>query len=401
MEVAQVDRAFHNLHNSPFPVSGNSPLYFNDQIQIHGILGCDLIPLLGVLELCEIEGGSLLRLSNGYTLFGDVSFIASAVPSVLTSPQPFQSQLDPLINGSPHYPQIRNLKGSKPLRARVKLANSTCASRKTNRTKSIPRRRTTDLPKSLSKTNLDSENARLVNFALNASPSYVSLYDDVFPESCVTQGLENFFSLESIGVSPTTSSYDDRYIEEFDSNVEFRDGNYFVALPWHRETLREVPSNFQLAKTIAYKVAKRNASQNLEEAYNQAFADQLARGIISEISIDQINPSECIWIPHRPVVKTDPLTTTMVRPMFNCSLKVRGKPFLNEAAFPSIDIMAKLLDLLNYFRTNRYTLLADIQKAFLNIYLKLQEDRNRFSFVVFPNGSYHYYQSQTIIFGFV
>ena len=47
----------------------------------------------------------------------------------------------------------------------------------------------------------------------------------------MTQGLENFFSLESIGVSLTTSSYDDRYIEEFDSNVEFQDGNYFVALP--------------------------------------------------------------------------------------------------------------------------------------------------------------------------
>ena len=99
------------------------------------------------------------------------------------------------------------------------------------------------------------------------------------------------------------------------------------------------------------------------------------------------------------MVKTDPLTTTKVRPVFNCSLKVRGKPSLNEAAFPGIDIMAKLLDLLNYFRTNRYTLLADIQKAFLNIYLKLQEYRNRFSFVVFQNGSFHYYQYQTILFG--
>ena len=46
MEVAQVDRAFHNLHISPFLVSGNSSLYFNDQIQIHGILGCVLIPIL-------------------------------------------------------------------------------------------------------------------------------------------------------------------------------------------------------------------------------------------------------------------------------------------------------------------------------------------------------------------
>ena len=51
-EVAQVDDPFHNLHHSTFPVSGNSPLYLNDHIQIYGILGCNLIPLLGVLEMC-------------------------------------------------------------------------------------------------------------------------------------------------------------------------------------------------------------------------------------------------------------------------------------------------------------------------------------------------------------
>ena len=67
-------------------MSAKSTLYHNDQIKIHGILECDLIPLLGVLELCEIEGGSLLRLSNGYALFGDVSTIASAVSSASTSP---------------------------------------------------------------------------------------------------------------------------------------------------------------------------------------------------------------------------------------------------------------------------------------------------------------------------
>ena len=324
-------------------MSGNSPLYHNNEIQIHGILGCVLIPLLGVLELCEIEGGSLLWLSNGYTLFGDVNFIASAVPSASTSSQSSQSQLNLLVNGSPHHPQICKLKCSRPLRARVTGTNPSSFSIRTNQTNSLPPRRATDLPKSLYNPNIDSDNARLVNFALNAPLSYVSLYDDVFPESCVTQGLENFFSLESISVSPATSSNDGRYIEEFDSNVEFRDGNYFVALSWHRDRLGTFPLTFSWRKTIAYKVAQRNVSQDLEEAYNQAFADQLARRIISEISIDQMNPYDIIWIPHSAVVKTDPLTTTKVRPVFNCSLKVRGKPSLNEAAFTGVDIMAKLL----------------------------------------------------------
>ena len=68
MKFVQIDSAFHNLHQSPFPLSGNSPIYCDDQIHIQGISGCDLIPLLGVFELCEVEGGSLLHLSNGYTI---------------------------------------------------------------------------------------------------------------------------------------------------------------------------------------------------------------------------------------------------------------------------------------------------------------------------------------------
>ena len=163
--------------------------------------------------------------------------------------------MDPLVSGSTHYPHIRKLKGSKLLRARVNSTNPSRSIIRTNRNKALPPCHATDLPKSFYKPNIDSEKDRLVNFALNATPSYVSLYDDLFPELCVTQGLENFFFLESISVSSSTSSYDNRYIEEFDSHVQFRYGNPFVALPWRQEILRDVPSNFHLAKTIAYKVA--------------------------------------------------------------------------------------------------------------------------------------------------
>ena len=73
-----------------------------------------------------------------------------------------------------------------------------------------------------------------------------SLYGDVFPESYATQGLENVFSWKSIAVSQITYSYDDCWIENFDSNIEFREGNYIVALLWHLETLWDIPSNFTL-----------------------------------------------------------------------------------------------------------------------------------------------------------
>ena len=83
-----------------------------------------------------------------------------------------------------------------------------------------------------------------------------------------------------------------------------------MSIPGNAASLRE-----GLPRTLSCPAQYLSESR---KTYNQAFADQLARGIIYEISLDQVNSSDCIWIPHRPVVKTDPLTTTKVRPMFNC-----------------------------------------------------------------------------------
>lgn len=133
---------------------------------------------------------------------------------------------------------------------------------------------------------------------------------------------------------------------------------------------RKVPCDFYLAKASAFKVAQRNASQDLKKAYNQAFTVQLAMRIISKISMNKLKPSGCICISHCPAFWIDPLTTTRVRPVFNCRFKLRGKPSLNEFIFPGVHSMAKLLDLLHYFRATCYTPFNDIQKAFLIIFLK-------------------------------
>ena len=110
---------------------------------------------------------------------------------------------------------------------------------------------------------------------------------------------------------------------------------------------------------------------------------------------------EQIWIPHKPVIRTEANVTTKIRPVFNCSLKMGKSPSLNEAAFPGIDLMNNLLSLLLYFRSNFYVLLSDIAKAFLQIRLASEEDKNRFCFFRKINGKFVPYRYRTIIFGFV
>ena len=122
-------------------------------------------------------------------------------------------------------------------------------------------------------------------------------------------------------------------------------------------------------------VYKNLEKQNIANAYEEIFEQQESLSIIEPVN--QKMPDQ-IWIPNRPVIRTEANVTTKIRPVFNCSLKMGKYPSLNEAAFPGIDLMNNLLSLLMYFRSNFYVLLSDTAKAFLQICLASEEDKNRF-----------------------
>ena len=84
------------------------------------------------------------------------------------------------------------------------------------------------------------------------------------------------------------------------------------------------------------------------------------------------------------MIKDDDLTTTQIRSVFNCSLKVRNATSLNEAVYPGINLLNDLLDLLLYFRSNSHVLMADIRKdiSHKNDKLKSEVDKYRLCFFV-------------------
>ena len=72
------------------------------------------------------------------------------------------------------------------------------------------------------------------------------------------------------------------------------------------------------------------------EIFNQGtedFLEQEKEGIIERYNISPEKYGNYIWILHRPVIKDDDLTTTKIRPVFNCSLEVKNAPSLNEAIY--------------------------------------------------------------------
>ena len=239
----------------------------------------------------------------------------------------------------------------------------------------------------------------IVNFAINPVGYQFDPLQVIFLDPSVEYGLDNFYNLESLGIKEEDSlAFENDQVEKFKESIIYRDGHYHVKLPWKDDLIKQVPSNLKISLAVAERVYDKLENKGIVDKYEEVFDQQEALGIIEEV---KERVPGLIFIPHRPVIKNDDLTTTKIRPVFNCSLKVGKSPSLNEAAFPGIDLMNNLLSLLLYFRTNNCAVLADIMKAFLQIKLSAEDDRNRFCFFRKIDGRYVPYRYNTIIFGFV
>ena len=127
----------------------------------------------------------------------------------------------------------------------------------------------------------------------------------------------------------------------------------------------------------------------------------LQKMLLKSLYVNLQNLKNYIWLPHRPVIKDEEQSTFKVRPVFNCSLKTsQDKPSLNEDSYQGINNMQNMLMLILLSRTNRYVLLGDLRKAFLQIRLKLLRDKNRFCFFLKDGDRLRSFRYNTLLFGY-
>ena len=106
-----------------------------------------------------------------------------------------------------------------------------------------------------------------------------------------------------------------------------------------------------------------------------------------------------IWVPHRLLIKKDPVCTTKIRLVFNCSLRTGNRPSLNDCVYPGVNLFTEMWDLLLKFRYNRFVLLADIRNAFLMIGLNREQDKNCFCFSVKIKDELECFRNKTLFLG--
>ena len=159
----------------------------------------------------------------------------------------------------------------------------------------------------------------------------------------------------------------EKYIDEsivFDTLKK----RYEIEFPFksYCDILSDNYSNCQ--KRISVLSKKLSKNEKLLNDYNSIIKEQLSNNVIEKVPVDQnenINVGSIHYLPHRPVVKEE-RETTKVRMVFDASSKITG-PSLNECLYSGPSITEPLFSILLRFRVDRIALIADIEKAFLQI----------------------------------
>ncbi|GFT82213.1 integrase catalytic domain-containing protein [Trichonephila clavipes] len=187
--------------------------------------------------------------------------------------------------------------------------------------------------------------------------------------------------LESIGVKNENCSEEDVSFEMFKQRVHFKNGRYEVELPWKRDS-NELSDNFSLAKRrLGSLMRKMQRDKVLYSEYCKVLKNYLDEGIIEKVTnpfIPTNNP--VFYLPHQVIIKNESLTTKL-RLVFDASAHAEKQLSLNDCLFHGVNLNPNILDLLISFRSNKIAVLADVEKAFLQISLA-PKDRDVVRFLI-------------------
>ena len=195
----------------------------------------------------------------------------------------------------------------------------------------------------------------------------------------VVPKMEDMWSLEQLGIQDDPKqSDDDIALARFNKSIEFKKGRYHLAWPWVTEN-PDLPDNKNLAyKRFRTQVNKLAKDKTLLDGCHNVIQDQLKQEIIEPVNDESKVEGMLHYIPHQIVVT--PGKTTKYRIVFDASSKAsRDLKSLNECLLRGPILLPDLAGTILRFRMNKYGMIADVCKAFLQMVLhEDQRDVTRF-----------------------
>ena len=194
-----------------------------------------------------------------------------------------------------------------------------------------------------------------------------------------TSGLDNqlrtFWELESLGIAENESSVQD----SFKDSISLCNGRYQVTLPW-KEVHPTLSSNRpQCVKRLQGLLHRLKQHPSVLSEYDALIKDQLQRGVIEKVPDETTTQSTKVYyMPHHAVTRQDKKTTKL-RIVYDASAKADGTS-LNDCLYAGPKYDQNIFSIILRFRLHRTALVADIEKAFLQISV-VERDRDALRFL--------------------
>ncbi|UYV81864.1 hypothetical protein LAZ67_20002726 [Cordylochernes scorpioides] len=232
------------------------------------------------------------------------------------------------------------------------------------------------------------------------------VHNSMLITSLMTQEIKvsDLWSLENIGVmddgqAESKKESDQAIMDKFRTETKrLESGRYEVHLPWI-EPAQKLKENKSHAEKRLRKMTEDLKKRGFYHHYNKIFEEWEENGIIERIHSDQDDTLE-YFLPHRAVVKSGS-STTPVRPVFDASCKTKGGWSLNDCLAKGPNLLELIPDIMLRFRLNKIGVVADIEKAFLQISVA-KEDRQFLRFLWWEDGkqeNLRIYQHKRVVFG--
>ncbi|XP_065895895.1 uncharacterized protein [Dysidea avara] len=208
--------------------------------------------------------------------------------------------------------------------------------------------------------------------------------------------LKKFWEVETLGIECIENAPSD---DIFLQGLKFKGNRYEVGLPWIGDHVKLSDNRdpcFSSLKLLHKRLLK---NPDIVREYDCVIQDQLERGIIERIPMQQTNKEKgsIHYMPHHPVIRKG-RSTTKVRVVYDGSAKLKESGLsLNDCLQTGPNLIPRLFDVVVRFRSHLIALTADIEKAFLMIGIS-DSDRDMLRFLWFKDP--HREDSEVVQFRF-
>ena len=190
----------------------------------------------------------------------------------------------------------------------------------------------------------------------------------------LNNALTNIWNLDTVGMFPKTNSNEhDLILEQFEKSISYDNGKYTVCLPW-KSNHPTLESNYGMVyKRLQCNLENLRKDESQLQLYDKIIKEQVNLGFIEEVGDKEAMTSTKVhYLAHQAVFKDS--KTTPLRIVFDCSAKPsKQSPSLNECLHSGPSLVNELCGVILRFRMNEFACTADIEKAFLQVGLNVDD----------------------------